>query len=210
MAETHGIFRVRTAAGYVTGGPDWALPVHTPGFRRRCRARRPAGQLALLDLSILSIVGEADQTRSRRGNQNLADACAIRCSSGNCARYDQAWQTPARARRPPNPAPVADRHQLTASWLVPGGWARKRHELRSLRRIVALAGQAETALLGDDPETGADLIVEIADIVFAVEKFAPKNPLANRDDVIRHWVHGNALVGVPVTASRSRSSSKPT
>jgi hypothetical protein len=64
-------------------------------------------------------------------------------------------------------------------------------------RIIALAGQAETAILEEDHAAAADLIVSIAETVFAVEVFEPKTNLANWNDVLRHWVGGLALSEVP-------------
>jgi hypothetical protein len=47
-----------------------------------------------------------------------------------------------------------------------------------------MAGQAETAILRADFETAADLLVAIADTVFAVEVFEPEAKLGNWQDVL--------------------------
>jgi hypothetical protein len=45
------------------------------------------------------------------------------------------------------------------------------------RRIIDLANQAEGAILNADHEIAADLLVAIADAVFAVQVFAPEAEL---------------------------------
>jgi hypothetical protein len=60
-------------------------------------------------------------------------------------------------------------------------------------RIIALANQAEVAILDADHETAADRLVAIAETVFAVEVFAPETGLKDWQDVLRHWVRGLAL-----------------
>ncbi|WFE60078.1 DEAD/DEAH box helicase [Micromonospora sp. WMMD712] len=200
MAETHGISAIEPLLSYVTGGPDWALPVHTPGTDEGAAAAAWRDNLALLDLSILSIVGEADQdTVADAATQILADGLRDSLFERQLRRYNQPWQAALRelvVRRTRHLWQTATSSQRRG-WYLAGLGAQAGTELSQVSgRIVALAGQAETALIGDDHEQAADLIVQIADIVFAMEKFAPKNPLANRDYVIRHWVQGTALADV--------------
>ncbi|WP_431884347.1 DEAD/DEAH box helicase [Micromonospora gifhornensis] len=201
LAATHGISSIEQLLVYMTGGPDWALPVVTPGTDDDGTAAATwRSNLALLDIGILSIVGEADQdTVTDAATQILADALRDSLFERQLRHYNDTWQAALRelvVRRTRHLWQTATASQRRG-WYLAGLGAEGGTELsRVSGRIVALAGQAETALLGDDHEQAADLIVEIADIVFALETFAPKNPLDNRDDVIRHWIHGKALADV--------------
>ncbi|MGH3409154.1 MAG: hypothetical protein ACRDRJ_42645, partial [Streptosporangiaceae bacterium] len=64
-------------------------------------------------------------------------------------------------------------------------------------RIILLANQAESAILGADHDAAADRLVAIADIVFAVEEFAPETVLDDWPNVLKHWVRGRPLGDLP-------------
>ena len=79
-------------------------------------------------------------------------------------------------------------------WFLAGLGADAGFELSQVSgRIVALANQAEVAILDADSQTAADRLVSIAETVFAVEVFAPGTVLNDWQDVLRYWVQGLPL-----------------
>ncbi|GGK36298.1 hypothetical protein GCM10010124_31140 [Pilimelia terevasa] len=203
MYRSQGLTEIEPLLAYLTGGPDWTLPVITgeDATAQEDAAASWRENLKLLDIGILSIVGDGDQdVLADAATQLVADAlrdslwdrqlrraedltrAAVRGLVSSRTRH--LWQTATPSQR--------------RGWFLAGLGAQGGSELAQVSgRIIALAGQAETAILEEDHATAADLIVLIAEIVFAIEVFGPKTNLANWSDVLRHWVSGSALGEVP-------------
>lgn len=200
MLEAQGPGLVEPFLAYLTGGPDWSLPVvsHETAEGRADAAASWQSNLALLDIGILSIVGDGDQDvfpdaatqvvadalrdslweRQLRRNE---DTAAIRALVYSRTRHLWRTATPSQRR----------------GWFLAGLGADAGSELsRASGHIVALAGQAETAILEEDHDAAAELLVAIADTVFGMQVFEPETKLDNRDAVLRHWVRGSALSAV--------------
>ncbi|MGC5322702.1 DEAD/DEAH box helicase [Micromonospora arida] len=203
LLTAYGLTSVEPVLAYLTGGLDWSLPVLSAGTADE-QAAAAAGwrsNLALLDIGILSIVGDGDQDLvTDAATQFLTDALRDSLFERQLRRYDDTAQAVlrevvfSRTRHLWRTSTASQRR----GWYLAGLGAQAGSELAQVSgHIVALAGQAETALLGDDHEQAGDLIIQIADVVFAVPAFAPENPVDNRDTVLRHWVHGLALSEVP-------------
>ena len=110
---------------YLTGGPEWSLPIVSVGTEEDPVAASVSWQsnLALLDIGILSIVGDGDQdTDADAAVQVVADALR-----------DSLWERQLRRRDEPVAEVIRElvysrtRHlwrtsRFSASWLVPG-WA---------------------------------------------------------------------------------------
>jgi superfamily II DNA/RNA helicase len=203
MYRSQGLTTVEPLLEYLTGGPDWSLPVvtHEAADVQEAAAVSWRENLKLLDIGILSIVGDGDQdVIADAATQIVADALR-----------DSLWDRQLRRDEDINTAAVRElvysrtRHLWRTAtpsqrrgWFLAGLGAEGGSELSQVSgRIIALAGQAETAILEEDHATAADLVVLIAETVFAMEVFEPKTNLANWDDVLRHWVRGSALSEVP-------------
>lgn len=192
----------RALLEYLTGGPDWSLPIASQETDegRAAAAESWQSNLALLDIGILSIVGDSDlDTVADAATQIVADALRDSLWERQLRHYDDTsaaavrglvysrtkhlWQTSTPSER--------------RGWFLAGLGADAGSKLSQVSgSIIALAGQAEIAILDADHESAAELLVTIADIVFAVEVFAPETALGNWHDVLRHWVHGLALSDV--------------
>ncbi|GAA0546370.1 hypothetical protein GCM10010172_30050 [Paractinoplanes ferrugineus] len=203
MYRSQGLTTVEPLLEYLTGAPEWSLPVvvHETADVQEAAAASWRENLKLLDIGILSIVGDGDQdVVADAATQIVADAlrdslwdrqlrrdedintAAVRALVYSRTRY--LWQTATPSQR--------------RGWFLAGLGAEGGSELSQVSgRIIALAGQAEAAILEEDHAAAADLIVSIAETVFAIEVFEPKTNLANWNDVLRHWVGGLALSEVP-------------
>ncbi|MFG1648510.1 DEAD/DEAH box helicase [Micromonospora sp. NPDC049275] len=202
MLAAYGLASLDPLLTYLTGGPDWSLPVasHGTAEQRAADAAAWRSNLALLDIGILSIVGDGDQdTVADAATQILADALRDSLFERQLRRYEATPQTALRAvvfsrtRYLWQTATASQRR----GWYLAGLGAHAGSELSQVsRNIIALASQAEAAIAEGDHDRAADVIVAIAGLVSAMDTFAIKNPLANWDDVLRHWVHGAALSDV--------------
>ncbi|QFG22908.1 DEAD/DEAH box helicase [Actinomadura sp. WMMB 499] len=199
MTASLGFESIESFLDYLTGGPAWSLPIvsHEPEDERAAAAANWQSNLALLDIGILSTVGD--------GNQEI-DADAATQIVAN-ALIDSLWERQLRRSDEQTAAAVRElvssrtRHlwsTFTSSqrrgWFLAGLGADAGSELSSVsENIIALANQAESAILDQNYETAADRLAAIADTMFAVEVFAPETALDNWNDVLRHWVHGRPL-----------------
>jgi hypothetical protein len=184
---------------YLTGGLDWSLPIMSQETEDEHAAAAASWQsnLALLDIGILSIVGDVDQDadpdavtqivadallnslweRQLRRFDGLA-AAAIRGLVDNRTRHIWRMSTPSQRR----------------GWFLAGLGADAGSRLSQVSGLItALANQAELAIVDADHEAAADHLVALANIVFAVEAFAPETALTNWQDVLKHWVRGGSL-----------------
>ena len=203
MYASQGLNSVGNLLAYLTGGPDWSLPVvsYETDKGHAAAAESWRENLKLLDIGILSIVGDGDQDiaadaatqlvadalrnslwdRQLRRDEDINSATAVRELVYSRTRH--LWQTSTPSQR--------------RGWFLAGLGADAGYELsRVSGRIVAMAGQAEIAVLWADYETATNLLVAIAETVFAVEVFEPETNLGNWQDVLRCWVRGLALSSV--------------
>lgn len=203
MYASLGFGSIEPFLDYLTGGPDWSLPIvpqETPDGRAAAAASWQSN-LALLDVGILSIVGDGDQhTDPGAATQVVADAL-----------IDSLWERQLRRFDEPSAAAIRGlvdsrtRHMWRTStpsqrrgWFLAGLGADAGSELSQVSgRIIGLANQAESAIRDADHETATDRLVAIADTVFAVQVFAPEKVLEDWQDVLRHWVRGLALGDLP-------------
>lgn len=184
---------------YLTGGPEWSLPI-TPQETEDERAVAAVSwqsNLALLDIGILSTVGDGNQDiDADAATQIIADALLNSLWERQLRRSDEQTATAVREL-----VYSRTRHLWGAftpsqrrGWFLSGLGADAGSELsRVSENIIALVNQAESAILDGNHETAADRLAAIADTVFAVENFAPETTLENWNDVLRHWVHGRPL-----------------
>lgn len=194
-----GSWEIQHFIDYLTGGPDWALPVVPDEASDDLSAAGMSwrSSLALLDVGILSILGEGDQdTDAAAATQAIADAlrdslwdrqlhrmnddeaATLRELVSSRTRYLWEMSTPAQRR----------------GWFLAGLGADAGSELSVVSAaIVALASEAEAAILSDDNDTASDRLVEIAEHVFSLSVFAPETALGNWPDVLRLWVLGIPL-----------------
>jgi superfamily II DNA/RNA helicase len=188
---------------YLTGGPDWSLPIMSleTEDQRAAAAASWQSNLALLDIGILSIVGDGDQD---------ADADAVIQIIAD-ALLNSLWER--QLRRFDNPATAAAVRELVYSrtrdiwrtstpsqrrgWFMAGLGTDAGSKLSQVSaHILALTHQAEVAILVANHETAAERLVAIAETVFAVEVFAPETVLDDWQGVLKHWVQGLSLGGL--------------
>lgn len=188
---------------YLTGGPDWSLPVvsQETDDDHASAAASWRSNLALLDIGILSMVGDGDQDIDYdAATQIVADALRDSLWERQLRRYDDLSADAVRGL-----VNSRTRHlwQVSTSsqrrgWFLAGLGADAGSELsQASGRIIALANEAEAAILRADHGAAADRLVEIADTVFAVQTFAPETPLDDWEEVLRYWVQGRALADLP-------------
>lgn len=199
MYASLGFGSVETFLDYLTGGPDWSLPIvsQEADGGRAAAAASWQSNLALLDIGILSMVGDGDQdTDADAATQIVADALLDSLWERQLRRFGDTAAAAVRAL-----VDSRTRHLWRTStpsqrrgWFLAGLGADAGSELSQVSgRIIALANQAEGAILNADHETAAERLVAIAETVFAVQVFAPETVLEVWQDVLRHWVRGLAL-----------------
>ncbi len=188
---------------YLTGGPDWSLPIvpQEAGDEYSAAAVSWQSNLALLDIGILSIVGGGDHAFDADiATQVVADALRDSLWERQLRRLDDSEA--AAIRRLVNSRTSYLWRASTASqrrgWFLAGLGAETGSELSQVSgHIIALANRAEAAILNADHGTAADLLVAIADTVFAIGAFAHQTAREDWQDVLRHWVRGRALADLP-------------
>jgi superfamily II DNA/RNA helicase len=201
--------RMRVAAGYrsvepfldyLTGGPAWSMPIVSMETEdeRAAAAASWQSNLALLDISILSIVGDSSQDADADAViQHIADALLNSLWERQLQRFDD----PAAAAAVRGLVYSRTRHIWRTStpsqrrgWFLAGlgtdAGSRLSHESA---HILALTNQAEVAILFGDHETAAARLIEIAETVFAIEVFAIETVLDDWQGVLKHWVQGLPL-----------------
>ena len=199
MSASAGFGSVEPFLDYLTGGPDWSLPIVSQETEeeRAVAAASWQSNLALLDIGILSIVGDGDQD---------ADADAVTQIVAD-ALLNSLWERQLRRFEAPDAAAIRGlvdsrtRHMWRTStpsqrrgWFLAGLGADAGSRLSQVSgRIIALVNQAEGAILSADHETAADRLVAIANTVFAVEVFTPETVLDDWQNVLTHWVQGLSL-----------------
>jgi hypothetical protein len=204
MYASAGFRSIEPFLDYLTGGPDWSLPVMSMETedQRATAAASWQSNLALLDIAILSTVGDGDQDADADTViQTIADALLNSLWERQLQRFDD----PARA------APIRElvygrtrdiwrtsTPSQRRGWYLAGLGTDAGSKLSQVSaRILALTNQAEVAILISDYETAAERLVEIAETVFAIEVFAPKTGIKGWQGILTHWVQGLPLGDLP-------------
>jgi hypothetical protein len=137
MYASLGFGSVEPFLDYLTGGPDWSLPIvsREPDDDRAAAAASWQSNIALLDVGILSLVGDGDQdTDADAATQIVADVLLGSLWERQLRRFDDSVAASLRALVDSRTTPVADVHALPAPRLVPG-WTRGRRRVRTLPGI---------------------------------------------------------------------------
>jgi hypothetical protein len=199
MYAAYGFGSLERFIDYLTGGPEWALPVvpHEAAGDLGPAGARWQSSLALLDIGILSMIGDGDQdTDAAAATQAVADALHDSLWDRQLRRLDDAgaatvrelvssrtrylWETSTPAQR--------------RGWFLAGLGADAGTELsHSSATIVALASEAEAAILNEDTAAAADRLIDIAERVFSMPVFARETVLDDWREVLRYWVLGLPL-----------------
>jgi superfamily II DNA/RNA helicase len=196
MYSALGMKSVEPFLAYLTGGVEWTLPILSfeSNDARSAAAMSWQSNLALLDIGILSIVGDGDED---------ADADAATQIVADALR-DSLWERQLRRFEAPAAAAVRalvdgrTRHLWQTStssqrrgWYLSGLGADAGTALSQVsERIVELAKQAELAIFEGHHDTAANVLVGLAETVFGLQRFAAETSLQDWRDVLRHWVKG--------------------
>lgn len=188
--------QVQPFIDYVTGGSNWTLPVRQDETAAQEQEARQSwnDNLALLDTSILSIIGE-DESDPDQVTQLLIDMLR-----------DSLWErqllrlTPemAGAQR----AAVTNRTlfiwnnstpRQRRGWYLAGLGAATGFDLGLIAAdVVDKIFLSEDAIAQSDSASAITLITDIASLLFAVDKFKPKTSL-EWEPVLAHWLSGRPL-----------------
>lgn len=188
---------------YLTGGHDWRLPVlqQESPEDQAAAANAWRSNLALLDIGILSIIGDgAYDDDPDAATQALADALV-----------DSLWER--QLRRQDSRVAAAIRYLVTGrvrhlwrtstasqrrGWYLAGLGAEAGLSLSGISgHVIELMDQVEEDISNDDHPAACDRLVEIATAIFGLETFAPEVELADWSGVLRHWVQGLSLGDLP-------------
>ncbi|MFK0008018.1 DEAD/DEAH box helicase [Paenarthrobacter sp. NPDC090520] len=184
---------------YLTGGPDWTLPVlqQERPEDQLTAAEKWRSNLALLDIGILSMIGDsAYDVNADAATQVLSDVLVnslwerqlrhVESSAARAVRelvmgrVRHLWQTSTPSQR--------------RGWYLAGLGAEAGTNLSAVSgQVIELIAQVEYALAIDDHAAAAEGLVEIAATVFGLDTFAPEVSLDNWEDVLRQWVRGLSL-----------------
>lgn len=203
MHATRGAGPIESFLDYLTGGPDWTVPVlqqESPEDQAKA-ARSWRSNLALLDIGILSIIGAgAYEDDPDAAIQVLSDALV-----------DSLWER--QLRRQDSHVASAVRHLVTGrvrhlwrtstpsqrrGWYLAGLGADAGASLSAISgHVIELMQEVATDIANDDHAAACNRLVEIATAIFGLETFAPEVEIANWSDVLRHWVQGLNLGDLP-------------
>jgi superfamily II DNA/RNA helicase len=196
VLHAFGSAQVQPFIDYVTGGSNWTLPVRQDETAAQEQEARQSwnDNLALLDTSILSIIGE-DESDPDQVTQLLIDMLR-----------DSLWErqllrlTPemAGAQR----AAVTNRTlfiwnnstpRQRRGWYLAGLGAATGFDLGLIAAdVVDKIFLSEDAIAQSDSASAITLITDIASLLFAVDKFKPKTSL-EWEPVLAHWLSGRPL-----------------
>lgn len=188
---------------YLTGGPDWNLPIlqrESPEDQLTAESEWRAN-LSLLDIGILSMIGDgAYDSDPAAATQILTDALV-----------DSLWER--QLRRGDRDTASAIRELITSRvrhlWVISTPSQRRGWYLAGLgadagarlseisARVVDLLNQIETHLLEENHAAASNHLVEVAGAIFSLDTFAPEELISNWEDVLRLWVQGLSLADLP-------------
>lgn len=203
MYMSRGAGPIESFLEYLTGGPDWTLPVlqMEPAEDRAAAATAWKSDLSLLDIGILSVIGDgADETDPDAATQVIADALV-----------NSLWERQLRRRDGGVSAAVRElvagrvRHIWRTStpsqrrgWYLAGLGADAGLSLSAISgHVIELIHQVEVDLASDDQDAASDRLVEIATAVFGLDTFAPEVAVDDWRGVLRHWLQGLSLANLP-------------
>lgn len=203
MSSSRGSEPIEPFLDYLTGGHDWALPVlqQEPAEERAAAAAAWRSNLSLLDIGILSIIGDgAHDVDPDAATQVLAVALVDSLWERQLRRRDSDVATAVRAL-----VTSRVRHLWETStpsqrrgWYLAGLGADAGTDLSEVSaHIVELIDQVEVDLANDDDATAADHLVEVATAIFGLGTFAPEVTIEDWTEVLRHWVQGASLAELP-------------
>jgi superfamily II DNA/RNA helicase len=193
---SYGTKALQPVIDYLTGTPDWALPVVSGEQPPAADAADLAWRenLARLDIGLLSILGD-DDSDPDAVTQLITDVLRDSLWERQMRRYDELAATVlrdvvgARARYLWSTSTASQRR----GWYLAGVGADAGFELARLTAdVVAATVQAEAALDDGDSDEAAGLILQIARTVFEVRQFHPETKLV-WEPVLAHWLAGRAL-----------------
>ncbi|ALV41972.1 hypothetical protein AU252_13055 [Pseudarthrobacter sulfonivorans] len=199
MHISRGAGPIEPFLDYLTGGPDWALPVlqQESAADHATAAAAWSSNLSLLDIGILSIMGDgAYDADPDAATQVITDALV-----------DSLWERQLRRRDTGVATAVRElvtgrvRHLWRTStpsqrrgWYLAGLGADAGSSLSAISgQVVDLMEQVEVGLVYEDYIAASDRLVEIAAVVFGLDTFAPEVSIDNWSEVLRQWVHGLRL-----------------
>lgn len=203
MYASRGGGSIQAFLDYLTGGPDWSLPVvQQESIADQVKAADTwRSNLSLLDIGILSIIGDgAYDADPDAATQVLSDSLV-----------DSLWER--QLRRGESGAAAAVRELVTGrvrhlwststssqrrGWYLAGLGADAGTSLSAISgHVIDLMNQVEVDLVNDDHVAASDRLVEIADAVFRLDTFSPEVSVEDRSKVLRHWVQGLSLADLP-------------
>ena len=193
---SYGTDALQPVIDYLTGSPDWALPVVSGEQPPAADAADLIWRenLARLDIGLLSILGD-DDSDPDAVTQLITDVLRDSLWERQMRRYDELAATVlrdvvgARARYLWSTSTATQRR----GWYLAGVGADAGVELaRVAADVVAATVHAEAALDGGDGDEAARLILQIARTVFGVRQFHPETKLV-WEPVLAHWIAGRAL-----------------
>ncbi|UZX04729.1 DEAD/DEAH box helicase [Arthrobacter sp. CDRTa11] len=203
MYASRGAGPIEPFLDYLTGGPDWGLPVlQQESAADQVKAGAAwRSNLSLLDIGIFSIIGDgAYDSDPDAATQILADALV-----------DSLWER--QLRRGESGAAGAVRELVTGrvrylwrtstpsqrrGWYLAGLGADAGASLSAIsEHVIDLLGQVEVDLVNDDHVAASDRLIEVANAVFSLETFAPEVLVDDWSGVLRLWVQGLSLADLP-------------
>lgn len=203
MYRAHDEHSLEGFVDYITGGPDWTLPVvaNETAEAHATAVGEWRANLSLLDISILSVVGDVDLVDDPDlATQALIDALHDSLWDRQLRRQDELQANAVRSL-----VSSRARHLWRTStpsqrrgWFLAGLGADAGDELSRLSEsIVALTGAVEAAIADGDEDAAAAGITSLAEIVFSISAFTPEALCDDWRTVLRQWVSGSPLAELP-------------
>lgn len=183
---------------YLTGGPQWTLPVVAgeSSDQLQVETLRWRSGLALLDAGILGVVGEdgsdpdeitqliADALKGSLWERQirrleLEDAAVLR--EMVTSRTSHIWRTSTAAQR--------------RGWYLAGLGADAGGQLAQVSSdVLVLLAAAETAIADRDYSVATSHLEQIAETIFSLPSFRPDTKIDNWREVLGHWMNGEAVI----------------
>lgn len=193
---------------YLTGDTAWSLPVvaNEAEDANGDAAQSWESNLSLLDLGILSILGDDDSDPDVI-TQQIADALRDSLWERQVRRLSAEWSTALREV-------VANRARFIwrsstpterRGWYLAGLGADAGQELGEVAdAIVDAIGQAEVAINDEEFAAATSLLQHVATLVFSLSPFKPETSVSDWQDVLAHWVNGEPLGSLERTGPDDR------